>query len=243
MTKKNLWTSKEEEQLWEGFNQGISVKNLAKKHNRTVPSVKMKIKRLKQKKGVYNEDHYVEKNNLNELFVEHIQPKSVLDLYSNKGTPAYNGLNVYRNDINKTFDVDSNEDALTCLCRLYSEGKKYDIIDLDPFGSAYDCFDLSIKMAKKGLCVTFGELGSKRFKRLDYVMYRYDFYSLEEFTLPNMIQYIQKIGLRNKKKLTIWDCKQWDQIGRVWFTITPVKGYGSKVTESKSVQQTLNGGN
>ena len=46
---------------------------------------------------------------------------------------------------------------------------RFDLIDIDPFGSAYDCFDLSIKIAEKGLIITYGEMGHIRWKRLDYV--------------------------------------------------------------------------
>ena len=97
------------------------------------------------------------------------------------------------------------------------------MIDLDPFGSAYDCFDLAIKMAQKGLVITLGELGHKRWKRLDYVAPRYDIYSLDDFTIQKIISYIQKIGLQNKKKLVVYDFREWRNIGRVWFKIEPLK--------------------
>ena len=62
---------------------------------------------------------------------------------------------------------------------------KFDLIDLDPFGSAYDCFDLAIKMAKKGLCITLGELGHKRWKRLDFVSSHYGIDNIDNLTLSN----------------------------------------------------------
>lgn len=55
------------------------------------------------------------------------------------------------NDINEEIPADYHNEALKTICKLYSENKKYDLIDLDPFGSAFDCFDLAIKMAKKDL--------------------------------------------------------------------------------------------
>lgn len=97
------------------------------------------------------------------------------------------------------------------------------MIDLDPFGSAYDCFDLAIKMAKKGLCITLGEMGHKRWKRLDYVKDRYDITDLDDFTSLNLIKKIQEIGRYNKKNLIVFDYKDWQHISRVWFTIEPYK--------------------
>ena len=114
-------------------------------------------------------------------------------------------------------------DSLRLLCKLYAESQKFDLIDLDPFGSAYDCFDLAIKMANKGLVITLGELGHKRWKRLDYVSPRYDINTLNDFTIQNLIAYIQKIGLRNKKELVVFDYREWRNIGRVWFKIEQCK--------------------
>ena len=53
-------------------------------------------------------------------------------------------------------------DALKFCCYEYYCGNQYDLIDIDPFGSVYDCLELAIKMAKKGIIVTYGEYGHKR---------------------------------------------------------------------------------
>lgn len=234
-TTPQKWTVEEEEQLYKEYNEGKTIKQLQKIHNRSYASINAKLKRIKQKKGTYNQAHSNEKNLINKSFIKYLQPKTVLDLYSNTGTPAYYGLEVYRNDINKNFELESNRDALLCLCDLYSQNKKFDLIDLDPYGSAYDCFDLAIKMANKGLCITFGELGAKRWKRLDYVKYRYGFNSLNEFNLINMVHHVQEIGLRNKKELKIYKTKEWNQIGRVWFIIKQFKEYSQWDTENTTL--------
>ena len=117
-------------------------------------------------------------------------------------------------------------DSLKLLCQLYSEDKKFDFIDLDPYGSASDCFDLAIKMANKGIAITFGEIGHKRFKRLDYVRRHYDIHTLDEFTTDNLIKYVQKIGVKNKKNLVVYRKCEWNGISRVWFLME-----GLKITE------------
>jgi tRNA G26 N,N-dimethylase Trm1 len=105
----------------------------------------------------------------------------------------------------------------------YSKNNKYDLVDLDPFGSAYDCFDLAIKMATKCLIITFGELGHKRFKRLDYVSRHYDINNINDFTTDNLIKEVIKIGKRNKKELTPVFIKDWRNISRVYFEINNIK--------------------
>ena len=114
-------------------------------------------------------------------------------------------------------------DAFKLICFLYYKGEKFDLIDLDPFGSTFDCLDIAIKMAKKGLIVTLGEMGYKRFKRLDFVRRMYEINELSEFTTENLIHNIVKIGERNKKKLTPIVVKEWNNISRVYFEISELK--------------------
>ena len=78
-------------------------------------------------------------------------------------------------------------------------------------------------MATKGLIITFGELGHKRFKRLDYVNRYYGIETLDDFTIDNLIKEVEQIALRNKKELVVFAKKEWRNIGRVYFEIRPVK--------------------
>ncbi len=222
-TKPRKWTADEIEYMTFLKKEGYSIDNICKALDRSKASVTVKLKRLKKTNGTYNEKHLLEKIKINKQFVEHIQPKNILDLYHGRGNEAYKGYNVISNDINKEYDCDYHLDALHCLCKLFVENKKFDIVDLDPYGSAYDCFDLAIKMAKKGLCITLGEMGHKRWKRLDFVKKRYGINNFDEFTCDKLINTIQDIGLRNKKQLTVFAKKDWQNISRVWFTITPYK--------------------
>ena len=114
-------------------------------------------------------------------------------------------------------------ELLKLLCKLYAEGNSYDVVDLDPFGSAYDCLDLAVKMARKGLVVTLGELGHKRFGRLDYVGSHYGIESMEEFDMAHMVEHIRKIGRRNKRNLVVFAERDWRNIGRVGFLVEPLK--------------------
>lgn len=151
-----------------------------------------------------------------------MQPKNVLDLYCGE-KDYYAPLPRYTNDKNPDIPADSHEDALKCICRLYYEGRKFDIVDLDPFGSAYDCLNLAIKMARKGLVVTFGELGHKRWKRLDFVRSHYGIDDLEDFHIGKMIQEVKRIGRMNRKELVLFDSTEYDRTGRAWFIIEEIK--------------------
>ena len=208
--------------------------------DRTVVSVSIKLKRLNKSNDTYNKKHIDDKYEFNKLFVEKIAPSSILDLYCGEKSfykKHFPMLSITTNDINSSIEADFHKDALKLLCELYAKNYKYDLIDLDPFGSSYECFDLAIKMAKKGLCITFGELGHKRYKRLDFVERFYDIHNIEELNIYTLISKVQKIGLQNKKELKVVYSKCWENIGRVWFEIAPAKII--KPQTKKDVQMSL----
>lgn len=223
-TQPRAWTDKELEWVKDMKAKGYSNKDIAESTDRSVTSVSIKVKRLGKKADTYNKEHVIEKYEYNHKFLEYIKPKSVLDLYCSEKS-FYTGIvkSVTTNDKNEQIKADYHMCSLTCICLLYSQGNVYDVVDLDPFGSAYDCFDLAIKMARKGIVITLGEMGHKRWKRLDYVSRYYGIEHLEDFTIDRLIKHIQMIGKRNKKNLIPVYVKEWRNIGRVWFEIEPLK--------------------
>lgn len=221
-TAPREWTPLEIEWVQNLLSQGYTNKEIAESIDRSEVSTSIKIKRLGKKERTYNTEHIADKYQTNAAFLDYIKPKTVLDVYAGEES-VYSGFDVISNDKNEACKTDYHLDALKFLCQMYLEGKKADVIDLDPFGSAYDCFDLAVKMATRGLVITFGELGHKRWKRLDYVGSHYGIESLEDFTLDRLIKEVQVIGRRNKKELTVFAKKEWRNIGRVWFEIKPLK--------------------
>tara|TARA_Y100000361_G_C11153244_1_gene342487 strand:+ start:1174 stop:1917 length:744 start_codon:yes stop_codon:yes gene_type:complete len=215
------WTKGEEDWLLMLKDKGVTNNDIAFYLDRNVTSIRRKVERLKQKVTLkYNDLHKDEKYEYNSLFLKHINPKSVLDLYAGPKSYYLNKCkSLITNDINKNYDNTYNIDALKILCKLYHDNKKFDLIDIDPFGSAYDCFDLATKMVKKGLIITFGEMGSKRYKRLDYVSKRYNINCMDDFEVDAMIDKVILIGLRNKKKLVPIYTKNWHFISRVYFEV------------------------
>lgn len=221
-TQRRAWSDEEVNYLQNCLLQGYTAKEISYKMDRSLRSIKLKINRVKQANKTYNNDHKLEKYEYNGKFLDLIQPDTVLDLY-NGGSKQYSLYNVVTNDIDKSISCDYNIDALKLLCKLYYDGEKFDLIDLDPFGSAYDCFDLAIKMSKKGLIITFGEIGLKRFKYLDFVSSRYGITSLDEFTVENLIKKVQLIGESNKKKLSPVYVLNWQSVSRVYFKVNNIK--------------------
>lgn len=227
-TDPKRWTKEEEEQLIE-LKKTKTFEEIAKILDRSRVSVNVKYQKLKKKKRTYNQTHLKEKETLNKLFLHIVQPISVLDVFAGKKSyyekeqQDYKNMRVTSNDINPQYETDYNMDYLRFLGLMYSLNNKYDLVDLDPFGSAFDGFDLAVKMAKKGLIVTLGELGHKRFKRLDYVKNRYDIENIEDFTAEKMIEKIKKIGLANKKELHVIYHGKWSNISRVYFVVRNIK--------------------
>lgn len=218
------WTEKEIEWVKKMLDEGYSNKEIAESVDRTTTSVAIKVKRLGKKENTYNQRHVLEKYDLNAMFLNLIQPETICDAFCGQKS-FYKSLdyNVITNDLDSGVEADYHMDAFRFMCEMFLEGKSFDLVDLDPFGSAYDCFDLAVKMAKKGVIITLGELGHKRWKRLDFVGRYYGINSLEDFTIENLIQHIQMIGERNKKKLIPVFTKEWRNIGRVYFRIEPIK--------------------
>ena len=236
-----LWTREEEQWCLSLRQQGYSTDEIALSVGREHTSVSLKMKRLTKKNDTYNKAHIDDKYKTNYLFYNIIEPKTILDVYC--GVKRYWSTNtkatVVTNDKDINVEADYHMDALKFLCRMYLEGKKYDIVDLDPFGTSYDCLDLAIKLSKKGLIVTLGEMGHKRFKRYDFVRNAYGINKIEDFTSDIMIKEIQRIGLMNKKVLNVEFKRDWNGISRVWFSIEKHKtieqwGEFGKLAESEA---------
>ena len=235
-TKRKKWTEEEVEKLINLKKNKRPLNQIAKTLNRTEVSVSLKWKRLNKQNKTYNKNHLLDKYETNLKFINKIQPQTVLDLYAGEAS-YYKKLsteldylnenfikNITTNDINKEFTNNNyNKDALKLLCKLYFENKKYDLIDLDPFGSAYECFDLAVKMAKKGLIITYGEYGHKRWKRYDYLKRHYNIKEEKDFNIEKFINETQVKALQNKKELIVVHAKQWENILRVYYIVKDLK--------------------
>lgn len=220
------WTQEEIEWVKSLKTQGYTLREIAENIGRTEVSVSIKLKRMGKASDGYNAQHRAEKYAANEEFLNAYKPFDILDLYCGKEswwqkhTPSGT---VETNDIDKTIKALNHKPAEKLIAELYARGCTYDLIDLDPFGSAYDCFDLALRMAQKAIIVTFGEMGHKRFKRLDFVRRHYGIERLEDFTTSALIDHFRRIGWRHKKDPVPIIVKEWPRISRVYFEIRPMK--------------------
>ncbi len=226
-TKSNPrnWTDDEIKWVSQKREEGFPIHAIAEAIGRTRESVAIKLKRISKDKDEYNKPHIQDKYKHNQIFYDLVKPKTILDLYAGNcyWSKIHDEGNVLTNDKDSTLETDYHSDALQLLGHLYYSQLNYDLIDLDPYGSAFDCFDLAIKMANKGLIITFGELGHQRFKRLDYVRDRYGIENIENFTLDRLVDKVLALGRMNKKLLIPIFKKKWKGIGRVYFMITEYK--------------------
>ena len=219
------WTDDEVGFLQMLKEQGYTVGEIAESLGRTETSVSIKLKRLGKVNDTYNDAHREEKYEANMEFFKRCKPKTILDAYC--GTESFwstkTNAKVLTNDINGSIKADYHRQADRLLADLYSQDLHFDLVDLDPFGSAYDCFDLAFKIARKAIIVTFGEMGHKRWKRLDFVRYHYGIMDLSEFTTSRLVDEFRRIGWRNKKDAVPVIVKEWPRISRVYFELRPMK--------------------
>lgn len=224
-SKRRRWTKEELNTLNKYLDQNKTVKDIAKELKRTETSVHLKIKRLALDNATYNEKHQLQKYLANRKYLDDLKPNSVLDLYAgNKSYYINKVLNVTSNDKNKSFNTTYNINAFDLLCKLYLDKKKYDLIDLDPYGSAIENIYLATKLATKGLIVTYGELGHIKFKRLDFVSRFYNIHTLNDFTFDNLIKHTKLIANQNSKELTIHSAYRFNKnLGRVYYLVNDIK--------------------
>jgi len=224
-SKRRRWTKEELNTLNKYLDQNKTVKDIAKELKRTETSVHLKIKRLALDNATYNEKHQLQKYLANRKYLDDLKPISVLDLYAGSKSYYINKvLNVTSNDKNKSFNTTYNLNAFDLLCKLYLDKKKYDLIDLDPYGSAIENIYLATKLATKGLIVTYGELGHIKFKRLDFVSRFYNIHTLNDFTFDNLIKHTKLIANQNSKELTIHSAYRFNKnLGRVYYLVNDIK--------------------
>ena len=223
-TDPREWTEKEIAWVLEKKQEGYSNEVIANAIERSPIALQIKLKRLSKIEDNYNAKHREVKYAANSQFFEYIQPTSVLDLYAGQSWYQDKALGLVTNDKDDRFDTNHHKDALKLLCELYAEGKKFDLIDLDPYGSAYECFDLALKMSRKGIVVSFGEWGHKRWKRTDYVAPRYNINTIEQFGEGELfIKELQRIAKCNKKQATPKHSVLYGNFLRVYFELADIK--------------------
>lgn len=221
-TVPKKWTPEDIELLNHLKNKGYNNIEIWKVIDRSEISVQIKYKRLHKKDDSYNKKHIVDKYKQNDEFINLINPKSLLDAYAwNKYYSKFNIPKYITNDKDIEKDTDYHLEVFEFISKFYN--KKFDIVDLDPFGSAFDCYDLAIQIAQKWLIITIWELWHRRWKRLDFVKHRYWIDHLDDNWVEKITNYIINRWLIYKKKLIPIIIKDWNNIWRIYFTVEQFK--------------------
>jgi hypothetical protein len=217
-SEPKTWDENEITKLLDLKKNGLSFQDIGKILFRTPYSCNRKYYKLMKKLDTYNDKHRNKKYQFNLQFLEKIKADSLLDAYSGGVSwwKKNTSLSVIDNDI-KVDGADYKLDAFDFLS--LQRKNKFDIVDLDPFGSAFECFDLALQIANKGLIITFGEIVGRRFNRMDFVEYRYNMNYIEDFTTNKLSDYVEKRALIFRKKLTPIIKAEMTNISRVYYKI------------------------
>lgn len=222
LTTPREWNAYETDYLTRRLGEGASAATIAVELGRSATSVAIKAKRLgKHNAHAYNRGHALEKYIANGAFAEILpDARTVLDLYC--GVDSYwrsRGFDAVTNDKDTRIEADYHERADVLACRLFAEGRRFDIVDLDPFGSAFEALVPALRIARMGLIVTLGEMGHRRWKRLDFVRRVYGIKRMEDFTSLRIAQEIERIGAAYKVSLSLVALEDYPNISRAYFLV------------------------
>ena len=152
-----------------------------------------------------------EKYVLNKKLIEELNIKTVCDAFAGLES-SYNKLSnidtICSNDIAENANTNNHLKAFSFLALMIGNNKKFDLVDLDPYGSCYDCWPLAIRLAQKGLIISYGDYCNWRYKRTEIINSRYgECNSVEEFE-QNLLRETERVAYNyGPKKLTalhIW---------------------------------------
>lgn len=215
------WTEKDIESLEIFMKNWLNNSEIAQLMWRSEISIGIKKKRLWKVKNSYNDKHRDDKYTANKEFIDLINPRSIIDIYAWDCFYKELDCKYITNDKDETKDTNYHLEAFEFLCNYNNQS--FDIVDPDPFGSAFDCFDLAIRIANKWIVITLWELWHRRFKRLDFVKDRYWITDMKDDWIVKITEYLQWRGRIYKKTLTPVIVKDWWNIGRIYFKVEKYK--------------------
>lgn len=243
-SKRKKYTEAEKNLVKELTEKNVSLEDIGLAINRPVDSIRKIQKDFRLENNTYNKKHVADKYFRNYVFIDYIKPKSVLDLYCGPVSFYKNKTNipeVVTNDKDEKIPADYHDDALRTAAYLYSQHKTYDIVDLDPYTSPYECIDLAIQLAKKGLVISFGELSAKRWGKLPPVYkLKYGIETKEELSLAMLVDYVRDRGKIYGKLLEPFYSRTWHgNFSRVWFKVESISSIRQKEFYRKAKERKL----
>ncbi len=223
------WTKEETDYLLYHKKKGATHKQLIETLGRTNHSINCKLKTFKKTAIGKNQPNIIDKYETNKLFIDLIQPNSVLDTHAGKKS-YYKTLDIKNVVSNDKLHGKYNNYNLDSLKLLKMLTQNFDIVDVDPFGQVFDFIDPALKLAKKGLILTYGEFGSKPFHKKGImgprpatkrIFNNYGFDTINDFNIDYLITKTKEMALKYNKILTVEFAKSSKNksIWRVYFSI------------------------
>ena len=121
------------------FKQGIKMFPIAKQLNIPHFEVVRVLNGYRKKNKTYNKGRFggfENKNKLDREFVKFLTPKNILDVYAGDGKKYPRNITT-TNDIDKKYNTNYHLDAINLLSNASIEDYKFDLVDLDPYGSCW----------------------------------------------------------------------------------------------------------
>lgn len=205
--------------------EGFSYKHLSDKFGYSTELIKAWVNKNKKAKNTYNKDHVEEKYEINKDFFEKINPETILDLYcgrnrfwaSNYGSvcKVISNDNLKDKKADPDYKMTINADQL--LQAYLMVDKHFDLIDIDPYGSPRDCIEAGIKLADKGLIITFGDFKNrKRFSSETQNLF--EDYNINlpknKITIDHIADFVVKLS---NNKFEVWGIIEWKNCDRIYF--------------------------
>lgn len=153
------------------FKEGSSMMQIANLQNIMYSDVFNFINQLRKKDYTYlesklNKKEGHKKHQLDKEFVKFLKPTSILDAYAGN-SKVYDSSITISNDINKEVKTQFHLPADKFLYEMSQQKSSFDLVDLDPFGCCHDCWEMSIRLAGKGIIISYGEVPIWRYKCKD----------------------------------------------------------------------------
>lgn len=214
------------ETLYIKYKEGFTLFHLSDKFGLSVNQIKKIISDYKKEINLYNEDHIKEKYKINSEFYFYIKPKTILDLFC--GRNRY--WSTFFSNFSMVISNDNLEDpyakpdpgysfnASDLLEKFRYENKKFDLIDIDPYGSPSECIDLGIELADKGLIITIGDYKNALRYPNKFKNYFSKTYGINKpIGQINIDSFIDLIETKSSGKFEVFDICSWKTCDRIYF--------------------------
>lgn len=146
---------------------------------------------------------------LDKDFVKYLQPKEILDVYAGTSNTYPKDITI-TNDINPKCNTKYHMDALE-FCKQFSYDSTFDLVDLDPFGECNKVWKEGIRLANKGIIISYGELKTYRYHKGDSEYWKpiLGKYNLDYINNIHSLKYALikrtiELGVENGKNLIPW---------------------------------------